>query len=134
MRLEASTGVSSCVENPCPPGIAFPVEQGPGRTECCRHRGVVERPERAPQKTRSFPGGLRAPRRGGGGDTAGHTCSQSAHSRTLAHAPRTHEAHSAGLVPAPKASRARPSCRCSRRAASKRDRVAAGGPRGRAGG
>ena len=33
MRLEASTGVSSCVENPCPPGIAFPVEQGPGQTD-----------------------------------------------------------------------------------------------------
>lgn len=68
-----------------------------------------------------------------GADTAGHTCSRSAHSRTLAHAPRT-PVHSAGLVPAPTASRARPSCRCGRRAASKRDGVAAGGPRGRAGG
>lgn len=88
---------------------------------------MVERPEWAPQKTRSFPGGLRAPRGRGVGDTAGHICSRSAHSHTLAHAPRT-PAHSAGLVLAPTASRAGPSCRCGRWAASGRDGVAAGGP------
>lgn len=49
---------------------------------------VVERPEWVPQKTQSFPGGLRAYRSAEGG-TTGHTRSRSSHSRTLAHAPRT---------------------------------------------
>lgn len=71
--------------------------------------------------------GVSGPLAGAEGDMAGHTCSRSAYSRTLAHAPRT-LAHSAGLVPVPTASRAGPSCRCGRRAASERDGVAAGGP------
>lgn len=64
MRLEASTGVSSCVENPCPPGIAFPVEQGPGRTECCRHPGVVERPEMGATENPELSRGSQGPSRG----------------------------------------------------------------------
>lgn len=84
MRLEASTGVSSCVENPCPLGIAFPVEQGPGRTECCRHPGVVERSEWAPQKTPAFQG-VSGPLAGAEGGTRLDTPAHGVH--THAHLP-----------------------------------------------
>ena len=107
----------------------FPSSRAQGGRSAADTRVWCRGPHGRTRKPGALQGGLRAPRGRAVGDAAGHTCSRRAHSRTLAHAPRT-PAHSAGLVPAPTASRAGPSCRCGRWAAGERDGVAAGGPAG----
>lgn len=90
------------VENPCPRN-RISRRAGPrAGTECCRHRGVVERPERAPQKTRSFPGvsGRRRGRRGTRLDTPAFTECTLTHPCPCPRAPT--QAHSAGLVLRPR--------------------------------
>lgn len=86
VRLEETTGVSSCVENQWPLGITFPVERGPRRTESCWHPGGVEAWMGAienPEFSREPFGLLTGVER----YKTWPTCSHSSHSHTLSHSP-----------------------------------------------